>query len=221
MQITEAFTGKTLVITGGTGRFGSTVLKHFLTTDIGEILIISRDERKQDWMRHALQAQYPEYCSKVQFYVGNVHKLDSVRDIMYGADFVAFAFELVETGDLYVQKADVSTIEDLAESVMKAFGESEKKIIASRHGEELYETLITREETCRSVDMGHYYRIVPDDQSLNYDTFYVKGTVHIESEEAYTSHNTNRLDYDGVAKKIVGTDYVKVELEGRPHAVAA
>ncbi len=70
MHITEAFKGKKLVITGGTGSFGSTVLKHFLTTDIGEIRIISRDEKKQDWMRHTLQAQYPEYCSKVQFYVG-------------------------------------------------------------------------------------------------------------------------------------------------------
>ena len=86
-NITEAFKDKTLVITGGTGSFGSTVLKHFLTTDIGEIRIISRDEKKQDWMRHTLQAQYPEYCSKVQFYVGDVRNLDSVRDVMYGADF--------------------------------------------------------------------------------------------------------------------------------------
>ena len=83
-NITEAFKDKTLVITGGTGSFGSTVLKHFLTTDIGEIRIISRDEKKQDWMRHTLQAQYPEYCSKVQFYVGDVRNLDSVRDVMYG-----------------------------------------------------------------------------------------------------------------------------------------
>ena len=91
MQITEAFKGKTLVITGGTGSFGSTVLKHFLTTDIGEIRIISRDEKKQDWMRHTLQAQYPDYAGKVQFYVGDVRNLDSVRDVMYGANYVFHA----------------------------------------------------------------------------------------------------------------------------------
>lgn len=96
MQITEAFKGKTLVITGGTGSFGSTVLKHFLTTDIGEIRIISRDEKKQDWMRHTLQAQYPEYCGKVQFYVGDVRNLDSVRDVMYGANYVFHAAALKE-----------------------------------------------------------------------------------------------------------------------------
>ena len=94
--ITEAFKGKTLVITGGTGSFGSTVLKHFLTTDIGEIRIISRDEKKQDWMRHTLQAQYPEYAGKVQFYVGDVRNLDSVRDVMYGANYVFHAAALKE-----------------------------------------------------------------------------------------------------------------------------
>ena len=84
MQITEAFKGKTLVITGGTGSFGSTVLKHFLTTDIGEIRIISRDEKKQDWMRHTLQAQYPEYCGKVQFYVGDVQEWSKIKDSLLG-----------------------------------------------------------------------------------------------------------------------------------------
>ena len=86
--IKDTLADKTLLITGGTGSFGSTVLKHFLTTDIGEIRIISRDEKKQDWMRHTLQAQYPDYAGKVQFYVGDVRNLDSVRDVMYGADFV-------------------------------------------------------------------------------------------------------------------------------------
>ena len=99
MNITDAFNGKTLVITGGTGSFGSTVLKHFLTTDIGEIRIISRDEKKQDWMRHTLQAQYPEHAGKVQFYVGDVRNLDSVRDVMYGADFVFHAAALKEGSD--------------------------------------------------------------------------------------------------------------------------
>ena len=86
MNITNAFKEKTLVITGGTGSFGSTVLKHFLTSDIGEIRIISRDEKKQDMMRHILQARYPEHASKVQFYVGDVRNIESVRDVMYDAN---------------------------------------------------------------------------------------------------------------------------------------
>ena len=352
MRITEAFKEKTLVITGGTGSFGSAVLKQFLTTDLGEIRILSRDEKKQDWMRHILQAQYPEYAGKVKFYIGDVRSVDSVRDVMYGANYVfhaaalkevpsceffpmeavrtniigtdnvitaavenrvervvflstdkaaypinamgmtkavgekvvqaraqkaferggtvlactrygnvmcsrgsviplfidqikrrapititnpnmtrflmnldeavglvAFAFEHAEPGDLFVQKADASTIGDLAEAVMKVFGTTEKKIIGSRHGEKLYETLVTREEMLRSVDMGHYYRIAPDARGLNYDKFYVQGTVNTESDEAYTSHNTNRLNVDGVVLKIMSTDYVKEELEGRPHIV--
>ena len=354
MQITEAFKGKTLVITGGTGSCGSTVLKHFLTTDIGEIRIFSRDEKKQDWMRHTLQARYPDYAGKVKFFIGDVRNIDSVRDALYGAnyifhaaalkevpsceffpmeavrtniigtdnvitaavenkvervvflstnkaaypinsmgmtkavaekvvqaraqtaydrsgtvlcctrygnvmcsrgsviplfidqikrkapititdpnmtrflmnldeavDLVAFAFEHAEPGDLFIQKADASTIGDLADGVMKLFGQTEKKIIGSRHGEKLYETLMGREERLRSVDMGHYFRIAPDARGLNYDKFYVEGTVHTEGDEAYTSHNTNRLDVDGVVQKILTTDYVKEELEGRPHLVEA
>lgn len=354
MQIREAFKDKVLVITGGTGSFGSTVLKHFLTSNIGEIRIFSRDEKKQDWMRHILQAQYPEHASKVKFFIGDVRNIDSVRDVMYNAnyvfhaaalkevpsceffpmeavrtniigtdnvitaavennlervvflstdkaaypinsmgmtkaiaekivgaraqsayeragtvlactrygnvmcsrgsviplfidqikrkapititdpnmtrflmnldeavDLVAFAFEHAEPGDLFVQKADASSIGDLAQGVMKVFGETECKIIGSRHGEKLYETLVTREEMLRSMDMGHYYRIAPDARGLNYDKFYVEGTVTTEGDEAYTSHNTNRLDVDGVVKKIMETDYVKEELEGRPHAVEA
>jgi len=354
MNITESFKNKTLVITGGTGSFGSTVLKHFLSTDIGEIRIFSRDEKKQDWMRHTLQASYPEYASKVKFFIGDVRNLDSVRDAFYGANFifhaaalkevpsceffpmeavrtnifgtdnvitaamenkvervvflstdkaaypinsmgmtkavgekivqaraqiafdrsgtvlactrygnvmcsrgsviplfidqikrkapititdpnmtrflmnldeavklVAFAFEHAEPGDLFVQKADASTIGDLADGVMELFGQTEKKVIGSRHGEKLYETLVTREEMLRSVDMGQYFRITPDARGLNYDKFYVKGTVRTQGDEAYTSHNTNRLDVDGVVAKILTTDYVKEELEGRPHLVEA
>ena len=96
MTITDAFKDKTLVITGGTGSFGSTVLKHFLTSDIGEIRIISRDEKKQDMMRHILQARYPEHAGKVQFYVGDVRRIESVRDVMYGADYVFHAAALKE-----------------------------------------------------------------------------------------------------------------------------
>ncbi len=94
--ITDAFKDKTLVITGGTGSFGSTVLKHFLTSDIGEIRIISRDEKKQDMMRHVLQAKHPEYAHKVQFYIGDVRNLDSVRDVMHGANYVFHAAALKE-----------------------------------------------------------------------------------------------------------------------------
>ncbi len=354
MQIREAFKDKILVITGGTGSFGSTVLKHFLTSNIGEIRIFSRDEKKQDWMRHTLQAQYPEYASKVKFFIGDVRNLESVRDVMYGANYVfhaaalkevpsceffpmeavrtningtdnviaaavdnmvervvflstdkaaypintmgmtkavaekvvqaraqiafersgtvlsctrygnvmcsrgsviplfidqikrgapititdpnmtrflmnldeavnlvAFAFENAEPGDLFIQKADSSTIGNLARGVMKVFGETETKIIGSRHGEKLYETLMTKEERLRSTDMGNYFRISPDARGLNYDKFYVDGTVTTEGDEAYTSHNTNILDVDGVVEKIMTTDYVKEELEGRPHIVEA
>ena len=354
MQIIESFKDKILVITGGTGSFGSTVLKHFLSSNIAEIRIISRDEKKQDWMRHSLQANYPAYAGKVRFYIGDVRNVDSVRDVMHGADYVfhaaalkevpsceffpmeavrtniigtdnvitaavennvervvflstdkaaypintmgmtkavgekvvqaraqqaferggtvlsctrygnvmcsrgsviplfidqikrkapititnpdmtrfmmnldeavelvAFAFEHAEPGDLFIQKADASTIGDLADGVMKVFGQTEKKIIGSRHGEKLYETLMTREERLRSTDMGHYFRISPDARGLNYDKFYVEGNADTESLEAYTSHNTNRLDVDGVVEKIMGTDYVKEELEGRPHVVEA
>ena len=354
VKITDSFAGKTLMITGGTGSFGSTVLKHFLTSGISEIRIFSRDEKKQDGMRHMLQARYLEVADKVKFFIGDVRDLSSVRDAMYGVnyifhaaalkevpsceffpmeavrtniigtdnvitaavenqvervvflstdkaaypinamgmtkavgekvvqaraqtaferagtvlactrygnvmcsrgsviplfidqikrkapititdpnmtrflmnldeavDLVAFAFEHAEPGDLFIQKADASTIGDLAKGVMKVFGETETRIIGSRHGEKLYETLMTREERLRSVDMGHYFRIAPDARGLNYDKFYVQGTVSTEGDEAYTSHNTNRLDVDGVVKKIMTTDYVREELEGRPHAVDA
>ncbi len=353
-NIIDAFSGKTLLISGGTGSFGSTVLKHFLTSGIGEIRIFSRDEKKQDGMRHTLQARYPEYADKVKFFIGDVRDISSVRDALYGVnyifhaaalkevpsceffpmeavrtniigtdnvitaaienhvervvflstdkaaypinamgmtkavgekvvqsraqtafdragtvlcctrygnvmcsrgsviplfidqikrhapititdpnmtrflmnldeavDLVAFAFEHAEPGDLFIQKADASTIGDLAKGVMKVFGETETKIIGSRHGEKLYETLMTREERLRSVDMGHYFRIAPDARGLNYDKFYVEGTVSTEGDEAYTSHNTHRLDVDGVVAKIMTTDYVREELAGRPHAVDA
>ena len=348
------FDGATLLITGGTGSFGSTVLKHFLETGIGEIRIFSRDEKKQDWMRHRLQAAHPEHATKVKFFIGDVRNIDSVRDAFHGVDYifhaaalkevtsceffpmeavrtnimgtdnvitaavenkvkrvvflstdkaaypintmgmtkavgekitqaraqaaferagtvlactrygnvmcsrgsviplfidqikrgapitvtdpdmtrflmnldeavdlVAFAFEHADPGDLFIQKADASTIGDLAKGVMKLFGETEVKVIGSRHGEKLYETLMTREERLRSTDMGRYFRISPDARGLNYDKFYVEGTVRTEGEDAYTSHNTNRLDVDGVVEKIMTTDYVKEELEGRPHLVEA
>ena len=349
-NITEAFKDKTLVITGGTGSFGSTVLKHFLTTDIGEIRIISRDEKKQDWMRHTLQAQYPDYCSKVQFYVGDVRNLDSVRDVMYGANYVfhaaalkevpsceffpmeavrtniigtdnvitaaveagvqrvvflstdkaaypintmgmtkavgekvvqaraqkaferggtvlactrygnvmcsrgsviplfidqikrhapititdphmtrflmnldeavelvRFAFEHANPGDLFIQKADASTIGDLAKAVQELFGDTGTSIIGTRHGEKLYETLMTREERLRSEDMGKYFRVMADNRDLNYDKYFVEGKVRTMADEAYTSHNTKRLNVEETVRKILTTDYVQEELKGIRH----
>ena len=341
----SAFNGAILMITGGTGSFGHTVLKHFLTSDIGQIRIFSRDEKKQDDMRHELQAKYPEQAAKVKFYVGDVRDPRSVADAMHGVDYifhaaalkqvpsceffpmqavktnvegtdnvlhaamdagvkrvvclstdkaaypinamgiskalmehvitanarvaaersgtvicctrygnvmcsrgsviplfidqikagspititnpamtrflmnldeavdlVRFAFEHANPGDLFIQKADASTIGDLAKGVQKLFGDTGTNIIGTRHGEKLYETLMTREERLRSEDMGHYFRVSADNRDLNYDKYFVKGQVQTEADEAYTSHNTTLLDVDGVVQKILTTDYVQEQL---------
>ena len=344
----NSFKDKTLLITGGTGSFGHTVLKHFLTSDIGQIRIFSRDEKKQDDMRHALQAKYPEHANKVKFYVGDVRDPHSVADAMPGVDYifhaaalkqvpsceffpmqavktniegtdnvlhaaidagvkrvvclstdkaaypinamgiskammehvitanarvaaelggtvicctrygnvmcsrgsviplfidqikagnpititnpamtrflmnldeavglVQFAFEHANPGDLFVQKADASTIGDLAKAVQKLFGDTGTNIIGTRHGEKLYETLMTREERLRSEDMGNYFRVSADNRDLNYDKYFVQGQVVTEADESYTSHNTKLLDIDGVIEKILTTDYVKEALANR------
>lgn len=331
------------MITGGTGSFGSTVLKHFLSSDLKEIRIFSRDEKKQDDMRHELQAQHPEHAGKVKFYIGDVRNIQSVRDAMHGVDFVfhaaalkqvpsceffpmeavrtniegtdnvlhaaveadvekvvclstdkaaypinamgiskammekviisnarvaagktticctrygnvmcsrgsviplfidqikagnpititdpdmtrflmnldeavdlvMFAFEHANPGDLFVQKSDASTIGDLAKAVQQLFGDTGSKIIGTRHGEKLYETLMTKEEMIRSEDMGNYYRVSADDRDLNYDKFFVDGQVHTQADEEYTSHNTKRLTVQETVDKILTTDYVKEAL---------
>ena len=345
-DIKSAFAGKTLLITGGTGSFGSTVLKRFLTTDIGQIRIFSRDEKKQDDMRHELQVKYPEEAGKVKFYIGDVRDARSVADAMPGVDYifhaaalkqvpsceffpmqavktniegtdnvlhtaidagvkkvvclstdkaaypinamgiskammehviyanarvaaersdtvicctrygnvmcsrgsviplfinqikagnqititnpdmtrflmnldeavdlVAFAFEHAEPGDLFIQKADASTIGVLAQAVQQLFGYTGTKIIGTRHGEKLYETLMTREERLRSEDMGNYFRVFADNRDLNYDKYFTKGKVQTEADESYTSHNTKLLDIEETIKKILTTDYVKTELQ--------
>ena len=130
-------------------------------------------------------------------------------------DLVQFAFEHANPGDLFIQKADASTIGDLAKAVQKLFGDSGTNIIGTRHGEKLYETLMTREERLRSEDMGNYYRVVADSRDLNYDKFFVKGQVHTMADEAYTSHNTKRLNVEETVKKILTADYVKDELDKR------
>ena len=340
------YSGATLMITGGTGSFGNTVLKHFLTTDIGQIRIFSRDEKKQDEMRHDLQMQYPDYYGKVKFYIGDVRDPRSIKDAMPGVDYifhaaalkqvpsceffpmqavktnvegtdnmlhaaieagvkrvvclstdkaaypinamgiskammehviyanarvaaergdtiisctrygnvmcsrgsviplfidqikhgnpititdpnmtrflmnldeavdlVDFAFHNAKPGDLFIQKADASTIGVLAKAVQKLFGETETKVIGTRHGEKLYETLMTREERLRSEDMGQYFRVSADNRDLNYDKYFVNGQVQTMADESYTSHNTNRLDVEGTIKKLMTTDYVNEQLK--------
>lgn len=334
------FTGKTLLITGGTGSFGNAVLKRFLNTDIGEIRIFSRDEKKQDDMRKKYNNE------KLKFYIGDVRNKESVETVMRGVDYifhaaalkqvpsceffpmeavrtnvegtnnvlnaavkygvkriiclstdkaaypinamgiskammekvirakarevkdsgtiisctrygnvmcsrgsviplfidqiragkpititdpnmtrflmnldeavdlVLFAFENAKPGDLFIQKADASTIEDLAKGVQKLFGDTGIHIIGTRHGEKLYETLMTREERLNSQDMGDYFRISADERDLNYDKYFVNGEVKTQSDEAYTSHNTKRLNADGVVEKILTTDYVQNTLKG-------
>ena len=125
---------------------------------------------------------------------------------------VMFAFEHGEPGDLFVQKAPASTIRNLAEAVQQLFGDTGIRVIGTRHGEKLYETLMTNEECSRSVDMGEYYRVLPDGRDLNYDKFVVEGQVPVLPNEAYTSHNTRRLNLDETVQKILKTDYVKEAL---------
>jgi FlaA1/EpsC-like NDP-sugar epimerase len=346
MNEASPFHGKTLMITGGTGSFGNTVLKHFLKSDVGEIRIFSRDEKKQDDMRHRLQELDSEAAEKVRFFIGDVRDVQSVKDAMHGVNFifhaaalkqvpsceffpmeavktnvigtdnvlhaaidegvervvclstdkaaypinamgkskammesiiyanarvgegrtticctrygnvmcsrgsviplfidrirkgepltvtdpnmtrflmnldeavdlVQFAFEHGNPGDLFVQKSPASTIGDLAEAVQILFGHTGTKIIGTRHGEKLYETLMTREERLRSVDMGNYFRVVCDSRDLNYDNYFVNGEVETQADEAYTSHNTTRLDVEGTVEKIKTAEYVRLALEGR------
>lgn len=341
----SAFNGATLMITGGTGSFGNTVLKHILETDIGQIRIFSRDEKKQDDMRHELQAKHPEAAKKVKFYIGDVRDPRSIADAMPGVDFifhaaalkqipsceffpmqavktnvegtdnvlhaaidagvkkvvclstdkaaypinamgiskammehvayanariaaerggtvicctrygnvmcsrgsviplfidqiragnpititnpemtrflmnldealelVRFAFEHANPGDLFIQKADASTIGDLGKAVQQLFGDTGTNIIGTRHGEKLYETLMTCEERLRSEDMGKYFRVAADNRDLNYDKYFVQGKVETMADEAYTSQNTTRLDVEGTVKKLLTTEYVNEQL---------
>lgn len=341
-----SFSGAILLITGGTGSFGNTVLKHFLNTDIGEIRIFSRDEKKQDDMRHGLQQNYPGQASKVKFYIGNVRDPQSIHDATIGVDYifhaaalkqvpaceffpmeavetniigtnnvlhaaieekvktvvclstdkaaypinamgtskammehvvranariaaerggtticctrygnvmcsrgsviplfinqiksgqpvtitnpdmtrflmnldeavdlVNFAFEHAKPGDTFIQKSDASTIGVLAKAVQKLFGDTGIHIIGTRHGEKLYETLMTKEERLRASDMGKYFRVSADNRDLNYNKYFVEGQAATEAEDAYTSHNTKRLDMDETVGKILATDYVQKQLK--------
>lgn len=117
------------------------------------------------------------------------------------------------TGGLFIQKADACTIGDLAKAVQQLFGETGINIIGTRHGEKLYETLRTREERLRSENMGDYYRVAANNRDLNYDRFVVKGKVHTEADEPYTSHNTIRLDVEGTIRRLQTTEYVRNALK--------
>lgn len=128
-------------------------------------------------------------------------------------ELVKFAFEHARPGDLFIQKADASTIGVLAQAVQKLFGDTGTKIIGTRHGEKLYETLMTKEERLRSEDMGNYYRVSADNRDLNYDKYFVDGQVRTESEEAYTSHSTQLLDAEGTVEKLLTADYVQEQLK--------
>ena len=347
----RALKGKTLLITGGTGSFGSTVLRHFLRSEIAEIRIFSRDEKKQDDMRHRLQERCPELAGKVRFHIGDVRDARAVRDAARGADcifhaaalkqvpsceffpmeavktnvigtdnvlkaaidegvekvvclstdkaaypinamgtskammekvvfanaregagrtticctrygnvmcsrgsviplfmgqirrgepltltdpamtrflmnldeavdLVQFAFEHADPGDLFVQKSPAATVGDLAEAVQRLFGRTGVRVIGTRHGEKLFETLMTREERLRAEDMGGYFRVRADSRDLNYDKFFVEGEVRTQADEPYTSHNTRRLDVAGAVEKIKTAEYVRLALEGREREAA-
>jgi len=127
-------------------------------------------------------------------------------------ELVRFAFEHACPGDLFIQKADAGTIGDLAKAVQSLFGDTGTTVIGTRHGEKLYETLMTREERLRSEDMGRYFRVAADNRDLNYDKFVVEGRVQTMADESYTSHNTNRLDVAGIVSKLLTTDYVREAL---------
>lgn len=345
------FAGKTLMITGGTGSFGNAVLNRFLKTDIAEIRIFSRDEKKQDDMRHEYQAKCPEYASKIKFFIGDVRNLQSCKNAMPGVDYifhaaalkqvpsceffpmeavktnvigtdnvltaaieagvgaviclstdkaaypinamgitkaieekiavaksrysgstkicctrygnvmcsrgsviplwidqirngnpitltepkmtrfimsleeavdlVLFAFERGQNGGILVQKAPACTIKTQAEAVRDLFKhqapndvEPEIKIIGIRHGEKLYETLLTNEECAKAEDMGNFYCVPADNRTLNYDQYFTEGDVKRCELSEFNSDNTTRLNLEETKAKIASLEYIQNELNG-------
>ncbi len=342
------FEGKTLLITGGTGSFGNAVLNRFLDTDIGEIRIFSRDEKKQDDMRHEYQIKYPESSNKIKFYIGDVRDLASVKNAMHGVDYifhaaalkqvpsceffpveavktnvlgtdnvltaaieagvkkviclstdkaaypvnamgtskammekvvvaksrtvspdktsicctrygnvmcsrgsviplwieqikrgenititepsmtrfimsleeavdlVLYAFNNAESGDIMVQKAPACTIEVLAQAVKGLFDKenrSDIKVIGIRHGEKMYETLLTNEECANAIDMGDFYRVPADKRDLNYDKYFKEGDDKRNPLTEFNSNNTELLSVEAVIEKLLALKYIKTELE--------
>jgi len=342
----STFNSKTLMITGGTGSFGNAVLNRFLQTDIGEIRIFSRDEKKQDDMRHEFQAKWPELAEKLSFYIGDVRDLASVKNAMHGVDYifhaaalkqvpsceffpieavktnvlgtdnvltaaidegvkcviclstdkaaypvnamgtskammekvivaksrtvspektkicctrygnvmcsrgsviplwidqikagkpititepsmtrfimsldeavdlVLFAFENGTSGDILVQKAPACTIETLAKAVTGLFApEHEIKVIGIRHGEKMYETLLTNEECAHAMDMGNFYRVPCDKRGLNYDKYFKEGNTERNKLTEFNSNNTDLLDVEQVKQKLLSLQYIRDELD--------
>ena len=340
------FEGKTLLITGGTGSFGNAVLNRFLDTDIKEIRIFSRDEKKQDDMRHKLQAANADTAKKVKFYIGDVRNIQSVKDAMHGVDYifhaaalkqvpsceffpmeavrtniigtdnvltaaieagvkkvicrstdkaaypinamgtskammekvivaksrtveqdktlicctrygnvmcsrgsviplfidqikegkpltvtepkmtrfimsleeavelVVFAFKNANSGDIMVQKAPACTIEVLAKAVKELFCvDNEIKIIGIRHGEKMYETLLTNEECARAIDMGNFFRVPADQRDLNYDLYFKEGNQERTKLSEFNSNNTELLGVEEVKKKLLELKYIRDEIE--------
>lgn len=341
------FCGKTLLITGGTGSFGNAVLNRFLQTDIGEIRIFSRDEKKQDDMRHEFQAKMPDVADKIRFYIGDVRDLASVKNAMHGVDYifhaaalkqvpsceffpleavktnvfgtdnvltaaieagvknvvclstdkaaypvnamgtskammekvivaksrtvapektkicctrygnvmcsrgsviplwidqiregnpititdgsmtrfimsldeavdlVLFAFENGVSGDILVQKAPACTIQTQAEAVCELFGgdKSKIKVIGIRHGEKMYETLLTNEECAHAIDLGNFYRVPCDKRGLNYDKYFSKGDTERNTLTEFNSSNTKLLNVEQVKEKLLTLQYIRDELE--------
>ncbi len=343
-KLQSIFKNKTLLITGGTGSFGNVVLNRFLKTDIGEIRIFSRDEKKQDDMRHEFQVKMPEVADKISFYIGDVRDLASVKNAMHGVDYifhaaalkqvpsceffpmeavrtnvigtdnvltaaidegvecviclstdkaaypvntmgtskaleekiavaksrysnktkicctrygnvmcsrgsviplwidqikngnpititeptmtrfimsldeavdlVLFAFEYGENGDILVQKAPACTIQTQAEAVCELFGgkKEEIKVIGIRHGEKMYETLLTNEECAHAVDMGKFYRVPADTRGLNYDKYFVKGDIERNLLTEFNSNNAELLTVKEVTEKLLQLEYIREEL---------
>lgn len=343
------FKDKTLLISGGTGSFGNAVLKRFLRTDIGEIRIFSRDEKKQDDMRHEYQAKYPDVAHKIKFYIGDVRSLESCRSAIPGTDFifhaaalkqvpsceffpmeavrtnvigtdnvltaaieakvkaviclstdkaaypinamgitkaieekvavaksrysgdtkicctrygnvmcsrgsviplwidqirngqpitltepsmtrfimsldeavdlVLFAFEHGQSGDIFVQKAPACTVQTQAEAVCELFGGKKEdiKVIGIRHGEKMYETLLTKEECAKAVDMGDFYRVPADNRDLNYDKFFKEGDTKRVLIDEFNSNNTRRLNLEETKEKIASLEYIQNELTRIPN----
>ncbi len=342
----SAFSNKVLLITGGTGSFGNAVLNRFLDTDIKEIRVFSRDEKKQDDMRHEFQAKMPHKAEKIKFFIGDVRDIASVKNAMYGVDYifhaaalkqvpsceffpveavktnvlgtdnvltaaiecgvskviclstdkaaypvnamgtskammekvvvaksrtvspektticctrygnvmcsrgsviplwieqikankpititepnmtrfimsleeavdlVLFAFENGQSGDILVQKAPACTIEVLAKAVTELFDpDTEIKNIGIRHGEKMYETLLTNEECVNAEDMGDFYRVPCDKRDLNYDKFFTSGNQERVHLSEFNSNNTQLLDVEGVKKKLLELEYIRGELE--------
>ena len=352
----SVFKDKVLLITGGTGSFGNAVLNRFLKTDIGEIRIFSRDEKKQDDMRHDFQARMPEVANKIKFYIGDVRNKSTLKYAMKGVDYVfhaaalkqvpsceffpmeavktnvigtdntldaaidagvkcviclstdkaaypinamgitkaieekiavaksrlsgdtkicctrygnvmcsrgsviplwidqirkgnpitltepkmtrfimsleeavdlvLFAFEHGQNGDILVQKAPACTIQTQAEAVRDLFmhqapegTEPEIKVIGIRHGEKMYETLLTKEEAAKAIDMGNFYAVPADNRDLNYDKYFKEGDTKRATIEEFNSDNTRRLDLAETKTKIASLEYIKNELAGIPNLV--